>query len=291
MVRKCELLFINRSNMYYAKKEISESDVIIMNEMCDIYMKCPFYGYRRMTVILKRNGYVINHKRARRLMKMARLKAVYPLKKTITKNKEHIVYPYLLKNMTINRPNQVWCVDITYIKIKTGFIYLVCIIDAFSRKIMGWSISIFLDTQSSLEALHMAITQAIPEYLNSDQGVQYTSRPWTEELQKLSIQISMVGKGRWADNPLIERFWRTIKYEHVHLHSFDTVQEARVAIVEFINFYNQDRPHQAIGYKTPNEYYNENIAKQNKSELSNCTFFPYQSILSKQLNFGARMQS
>ena len=165
------------------------------------------------------------------------------------------MHPYLLRELSIERPNQVWQVDITYIKIYRGFVYLVCLIDVFSRKVMGWDLSTSLDTDSSLKALSNALEYGIPEILNSDQGCQYTSDAWCNTLIQHDIKISMDGKGRWADNIYAERLWRTIKYENVYLHSFDAVEQARKALYDFIDFYNQKRFHQALNYHTPNMVY------------------------------------
>lgn len=262
--RKCELLKVNRSRMYYEKKPVSEEDIMLMNEMRDIHLKCPFFGYRKITADLRRKGHTINRKRVKRLMDLAGMQAVYPRKKTTIPNKAHKKYEYLLKDVEIVRPNQAWGVDITYIKTRYGFVYLVGLIDLLSRKIMGHSVSVFLDTKVCIDALEKALLEAKPEIINSDQGCQFTSSEWTERLHQCLIQISMDGKGRWVDNRWIERFWRTIKYEAIFLHSFDTVEQVTQAIAEFIEFYNEERPHQALDYKTPNQVYKENILKSTK---------------------------
>jgi len=239
-----------------------------MNEMVDINKQLPFYGYRRMKIELVNRGYKVNNKKVKRLMKLTRLKALYPKKKTTIANSLHKKYPYLLRNIVIDRPNQAWGIDITYIKIKTGYVYLVCLIDIFSRKIMGWSLSPYLDTGPSLEALNKALKVGAPEIVNSDQGCQYTSDRWTSRLKSENIQISMDGKGRWADNVYIERFWRSLKYESLYLHSFETVSEARRMLGGYIEFYNQKRPHQSLNYKTPNlvyENYGKIFPKQDKT--------------------------
>lgn len=226
-----------------------------MNEIREIYQQCPFYGYRRMLIELRKKGSFINHKRLQRLLVSAGIRAIYPGKKTTVRNPEHKVFPYLLRGLNIERQNQVWQVDITYIKMRYGFVYLVCLIDVFSRKIMGWELSTFLDTASCLEALHKALKWGKPEIINSDQGCQFTSAAWTDCLTINSIFISMDGKGRWADNVYIERLWRSIKYENVFLHSFDTVEQAKNCLSDYINFYNQQRPHQKLNYHTPDEVY------------------------------------
>ncbi len=253
--RKCQLLDVNRSRLYYKKKPISEHDIELMNEMRDIYIQYSFFGYRKIHAILGRNGYNHNIKKTERLTRLAGIKAIYPKKKTTIRDKTHSVFPYLLKNMDIIRPNQAWQIDITYIKIRFGFVYLVCLIDIFSRRIMGWCLSPFLDTNSCIDALDQALTCAKPEIINSDQGCQFTSHIWCDNLNNHQIQISMDGKGRWADNIYIERLWRSIKYEMVYLHRFDTVLETKTALESYVAFYNEKRPHQALNYYTPNEIY------------------------------------
>ena len=226
-----------------------------MNEIREIYQRWPFYGYRRMLVELRKIGILINHKRLQRLLVSAGIKAIYPGKRTTIRNAEHKVFPYLLRGLKIERINQAWQVDITYVKMRLGFVYLVCLIDVFSRKIMGWALSTFLDSASCLEALHKALRHGKPEIVNSDQGCQFTSTAWVECLAFNNIFISMDGKGRWADNVYIERLWRSIKYENVFLHSFDTVEQAKNCLRDYINFYNQQRPHQVLNYHTPDDVY------------------------------------
>jgi len=269
--KQCELLEVNRGSVYYEKEPISSRDVEIMNEMAIIHRETPFYGYRRMQVELATHGYEMNHKKVQRLMNDAELKALYPKKKTTIRNLAHQIYPYLLRGLRINRPNQVWDVDITYIKTRTGYVYLVGLIDVFTRKIMGWCLSPFLDTRACLEALKSALKLGFPEIINSDQGCQFTSNDWISELKRNNIQISMDGKGRWADNVFIERFWRSIKYECLYLHSFETVGEARKRLGDYIVFYNQRRPHQMLDYKTPNSFYDHECKKiaMGKKEVLN----------------------
>jgi len=237
--------------MYYKPKPQDNDDVLIMNELRTIYQRHPYYGYRKMMVGLREIGIVANHKKVQHLLKAAGIQAIYQTKRTTVRNIQHKVFPYLLRNMKIERPNQAWQVDITYIKIRGGFVYLIGLIDIFSRKIMGWNLSTFLDTASCLEALFLALKYYKPEIINSDQGCQFTSESWVNILQQQSILISMDGKGRWVDNVFVERLWRTIKYELVYLHSFDTVTQAREAIANFIIFYNQQRFHQSLNYHTP----------------------------------------
>lgn len=229
-----------------------------MNEIRDTYLENVFLGYRKITALLIARGYEIGRKRVRRLMALCGLKAVVPKHRTSVSNKSHAVYPYLLRGLNINRPNQVWCVDITYLKMAGGFVYLAAIIDAHSRKIMGWELSPFIDTKLCLDALEKALQRGTPEIVNSDQGCQFTSKAWTEELTCRGIAISMDGKRAWLDNIKIERFWKTLKYEDVYLYEYATIVEARAGIARYINFYNAIRPHQALDYSTPDFVYNHN---------------------------------
>lgn len=255
--RKCELLSLNRSGLYYEKKSVPNKDVDLMNEIRDIHEQFPALGHRKIHVMLRRSGHKHNRKKTQRIMRLAKIRAIYPEKRTTIPNKNHKVYKYLLKGIPIVRPNQAWQVDITYIKIKGGFVYLTCLIDIYSRRIMGWNLSTFLDTKSCVDALENALFIANPEIINSDQGCQFTSDDWCNTLINNGIFISMDGKGRWADNIYVERLWRTIKYECINLYRFDTVADAQNEIALFINFYNKIRPHQALKYQTPEEAYRE----------------------------------
>ena len=249
--RKCELLNVSRGSMYYIPVYQEDNSADIINELREIYEETPFYGYRRMTVALRERGYLVNHKKVLSLLRVAGIKAIYPGKNTSIRNHKHKIFPYLLKNLVIDRPNQVWQVDITYIKIQSGFVYLTCLIDLFSRKIMGWKLSTFLDTAACLEAFKNALKLHKPEILNSDQGCQFTSDDWISALNENDIKISMDGKGRWADNVFIERLWRTIKYEMVYLHSFETVKQIDDEIKKYVIFYNTRRYHSRLNYHTP----------------------------------------
>lgn len=223
------------------------------------YMKKPYLGYRAMTKRLNRIGYDVNKKRVRRLMRLMGISSVCRKKKKTTfPNKYHKKYPYRLKGLTINRPNQVWCTDITFIPMKKGFIYLVAIMDWHSRKILSWRISNTLDTGFCIEALEEALSKyGKPEIFNSDQGCQFTSKEFTDILLNKDILISMDGKGRAIDNVFIERFWKSLKYEEVYLNAYETVKEAILNIGEYIWDYNNERPHTALGDKTPEEIYSE----------------------------------
>lgn len=211
-----------------------------------------------MTVALRERGFLVNHKRVAALQGLAGIQAIYPYKKTTVRNQAHKVFPYLLRDLVIDRPNPVWQVDITYIKIRGGFVYLVCLVDVFSRKIMGWQLSTSLDTPC-LDAFNSALKHGVPEIVNSDQGCQFTSEVWVATMQQHGIKVSMDGKGRWADNVYIERLWRTIKYEMVHLHSFDTVPQVRAALARYIIFYNAQRYHSKLNYHVPDTIFAKKV--------------------------------
>lgn len=278
--KQCKLLSVDRSKIYY--NNVAKDNVDIINDMKKIYQECPFYGYRKMHSELKNLGYNVNRKKVQRLMQLEGLRAIYPKKNLSVRNQAHAIYPYLLKNMTISTPNQVWQIDITYIKIKHGFVYLAAIIDVFSRRIMGWQLSPFLDTSLCLQALDNALKISKPEILNSDQGCQFTSNAWVSALKERDIKISMDGKGRWADNVFIERFWRSAKYESVLLQSFDSVAQAKKAIDNYIKFYNNLRPHQTLKYKTPKFIYDNNLIIKLK-ELK-CFDFPVKTLSIELIN-------
>ena len=273
VIKQCKLLSVHRSRMYYTSKKTIDNDGVIMNEIRTIYQEQPFYGYRKIHAILQEKGFVHNIKKTQRLMNLTGLKAIYPKKKTTIKNQHHKIYPYLLKKHCINNSNDAWSVDITYIKLRLGFVYLTCLIDIFSRKIMGWELSTFLETSFCLDALNKALLIAKPTIINSDQGSQFTSNAWVDALNKNNIQVSMDGKGRWVDNVYIERLWRSIKYESVFLQSFDTVQQAKEAISKYIVFYNQKRPHQSLNYQTPDAVYFKKLQSKHRKPI---TLFQHQ---------------
>jgi putative transposase len=251
--QQCQLLSVNRSTLYYKTKPVFD-DADLANEIHTLWLEMPFYGYRRLTAELKRQGADVNGKRVLRLMRDMKIEALYPKPRTSLKAPGHKIYPYLLKELEINRPNQVWATDITYLKMPEGFAYLVALIDVHSRYIVGWRLSNTLDTSFCLEMLEDSLMNgALPEILNTDQGCQFTSEAWVNRVKEAGIQVSMDGKGRWVDNVIMERFWRTLKHEHFLLHSFEDLREARASIGEFINLYNDRRLHQSLGYRTPAE--------------------------------------
>jgi putative transposase len=253
--RQCKLLGINRSTLYYQPKENELDDISLLNEIRDIWERYPFYGYRRITKELRSLGFKVNRKRVQRLMNEGGIKAMYPGPNTSRRNYLHAIHPYLLGKIAIKQSNQAWMIDITYLRLRQGFMYLVAIIDVHSRYIVGWSLSNTLETAFCIDALKSGLTIGKPEIINSDQGCQFTSDDWINFLRENGIKISMTGKGRCTDNIYIERFWRSFKREEFYLNEYETVSELKRAISAYIKFYNHKRWHQSLGYKTPAEVY------------------------------------
>jgi len=253
--QQCELVGLNRSTYYYTPAGESELNLHLMRLIDEQYTKAPFYGWPRMTAYLKRppHKYEINHKRVRRLMRKMGLQAIYPKPRTSKAAKGHKVYPYLLRNLAITRPNQVWSADITYIRMLRGFMYLVAVIDWYSRYVVAWQLSNTLDGRFCLDALDLALDQGQPEIFNTDQGAQFTALSFTSRLKEAGIRISMDGRGRALDNVFVERLWRTVKYEHVYLHEHGTVSQLEKGLDEYFSFYNQERLHQSLSYRPPAE--------------------------------------
>jgi putative transposase len=256
VVAQCRLLRVARSTLYYRPAPVSSDDLAVMRRMDELYLACPFYGSRRMAEVLRREGLVANRKRVRRLMRVMGLEAIYQKPNTSRKHPGHKVYPYLLRGLTIDRPNQVWCADITYIPMAKGFVYLVAVMDWFSRRVLSWRLSITLDTAFCIEALQEAMDRhGPPEIFNTDQGVQFTSADFRGELEGRGVRVSMDGRGRYLDNIFIERLWRSLKYEEVFMKAYGSVAEARRGIGGWLRFYNDERPHQALKYRTPGEVF------------------------------------
>jgi len=256
--RQCEILSLNRSSVYYERIGLSEEDQVILDEMDRIYLDFPYYGSRRMSRELKRRGYPVGRHKARSLMRLLGVEAIYPRKRLSIPDKEHQIYPYLLRDVTIDRPDVAWAADITYIRLKHGFVYLVAVMDIYSRYIVSWRISTTLETDFCCEALREALRRGRPEYFNTDQGAQFTSKEFTSILKERKIRISMDGKGRAIDNIFIERFWRSLKYEEVYTKCYETVEDCRRSIRSYIDRYNSVRLHQSLGeYDTPFEAYRQ----------------------------------
>lgn len=253
--RQCELLGVSRAGLYYQPAGESEENLRLMRLLDEQYTRTPFYGSRRMTVWLEEQGYGVNRKRVSRLMTLMGIEAVYPKPKLSEPGAGHKVYPYLLEGMEVKRVNQVWSTDITYIRMAQGFVFLVAVMDWFSRYVLSWSLSLTLELDFCLEALRRALRTGRPEIFNSDQGSQFTSEKFTSELEGRQIAISMDGRGRYLDNIFIERLWRSLKYEEVYLKDYRLVPEAREGIDRYFRFYNHGRPHQSLGYRTPAAIY------------------------------------
>lgn len=259
ITRQCELLDLARSTYYYTPEPVSEEELALMRLIDQCYLERPFYGSRRVSGwLLDNHGLVVNRKCVQRLRRLMCLETLYPKKNLSLANREHEVYPYLLRGLDINRPNQVWSTDITYIPMAKGFVYLVAVMDWYSRRVLSWRISTTMDTSFCIEALEEAIDRhGCPEIFNSDQGSQFTSNDFTQVLKDNNIRISMDGKGQWVDNVFVERLWRSIKYEEVYLNAYDTVDIARKAIGEYMRFYNYERRHQSLGNQTPDSVYSK----------------------------------
>jgi putative transposase len=250
--RQAELLGISRSSIYYTPT-VKDADVIITRLLDEIYTEAPCYGSRKMKAALARRGHIVGLERIQQLMREMGLEAIYPKPKSSRRHPEHRVYPYLLRGLKIRRPNQVWATDITYIRLVHGWMYLVAILDWFSRYVVSWAVSTTQDVFFCLEALEDALSKGKPEIFNRDQGSQFTSTAFTDLLKAHAIQISMDGRGRVFDNIFTERLWRTVKYEEVYLHDYHSVREGKYGIGRYIEFYNHTRLHQSLDYKTPAE--------------------------------------
>jgi len=256
VVAQCRLLKVARSTLYWRLAAVSEDDLRLMQRIDELYLATPFYGSRRMVAALRRDGWSVNRKRVRRLMRVMRIEAIYQKPNTSRRHPDHVVYPYLLRGLVIDRPNQVWCADITYIPMAKGFVYLVAVMDWFSRRVLAWRLSAGMDTGFCVEALQEALDRyGSPEIFNTDQGVQFTSAEFTGVLTASGVRISMDGKGCYLDNIFIERLWRSLKYEDVYIKAYASVREARRGIGSWLTFYNDRRLHQALGYRTPSEVF------------------------------------
>ncbi len=255
LVRQCALLDISRSWVYYRPVKPRAEALELMALLDRQYLKTPFYGSRRMKAWLLTEGYLVSRSKVRRLMRLIGLEAIYRRPNTSKPAPGHRIYPYLLKGVDVNRVDQVWASDITYIPMAQGFLYLVAIMDWYSRHVVAWKLSNTMDTDFCVAALEEALSRGRPEVFNTDQGAQFTSDAFTQTLQKRGIRVSMDGKGRYLDNIFVERLWRSIKYEEVYLKAYQTVAEARVGINAYLEFYNRQRPHQSLGYRTPAEVY------------------------------------
>lgn len=248
---QCEILQLPRSSWYYQPIPPNDEDATLLNLIDEEYTRRPFYGSRKLVVYLRGNGYLINRKRVQRLMRVLGISGIVPGPNTSKRNQAHKVYPYLLGGLQIVRPNQVWSTDITYVRLDYGFAYLVAIIDWFSRYVLAWRLSNSLDNYFCLAALTESFKYGTPEIFNTDQGVQFTSEEFTGCLKEREIKISMDSKGRALDNIFVERLWRSVKYEDIYIRGYQTMNEAYVGLKQYFQFYNNERYHQSLDYKTP----------------------------------------
>lgn len=262
VVKQCKLLGLGRTSVYQKVTPASAEDLKVMRLIDEIHLKRPFIGSRRMVDELRDEGVLVNRKRVQRLMRLMGIEATYPKPRTSRAAKGHTLYPYLLRDVRIDKVNQVWSADITYLPMARGFCYLVAIMDVCSRKILSWRLANTMDTSFCLLALDEAIRNfGKPEIFNTDQGAQFTSSAFTDILKHNNILISMDGKGRWIDNIFIERFWRSLKYEEVYLYGYDDLWQAKTSIISYMVYYNQKRKHSSLGKRTPNQVYNTGVTK------------------------------
>jgi len=252
---QCQLLRLSRSTWYERASAPSALNVELMRRLDEEYTAHPFYGSRRMTAVLRRSGYAVNRKRVRRLMQQMGLAAIYPKPALSRPDPDHRLYPYLLRGVTVTGPDHVWSTDITYIRLLRGFVYLAAILDWYSRKVLAWRLSNTLETRFCLDCLDEALRWGQPSIFNSDQGAQFTSTAFTDRLAQVGIRISMDGRGRAHDNIFVERLWRSVKYEEVYPNGYGTLDDAHHGLHRYFEFYNHQRPHQALGYRTPAEVY------------------------------------
>jgi len=261
--RQAKLLGVARSTVYY-EPVVDTYTLELMRLIDEEYTKAPFYGSRKITAVLRRKGYRLNRKRIQRLMRLMGIEAIYPKPNTSRADPNHKIYPYLLRDREITRVNEVWGTDITYIRLHHGWLYLVAIMDWLSRYVLSWELSTTLEVDFCIKALGKALSLTFPEIFNSDQGSQFTSVDFIRKLQERSIAISMDGRGRAMDNIFTERLWRSVKYEEVYLNDYQTVREAKEGISRYLAFYNQERPHQSLDYRTPGEVYYDSRNYKNR---------------------------
>ena len=256
LTRQSCLLGISRGSVYYKRRPTSQTDLTLMRRIDELHMDFPFAGSRMLKGLLRQEGFTVGRLHVATLMKTMGIEAIYRRPNTSKPHPEHKIYPYLLRNVAVTRPNQVWAMDITYVPMRRGFVYLAAVIDWFTRKVLAWRVSITLETAFCIEAVDDAMARyGRPEIFNTDQGSQFTSLDFIKLLKDAKISISMDGKGAWRDNRMIERFWRSVKYEEIYLHAYTNVPEARAGIGKYIKFYNERRPHSSLAGKTPDQAY------------------------------------
>ena len=258
--RQCELLGLNRSTFYYEAAAETPENLRLMRLLDQEYTAHPFLGSRRLTQWLIGQGEAVNRKRVQRLLRRMGLEAVYPKPRLRTAQPGHRIYPYLLRNMSIERPDQVWSTDITYVPLASGFMYLAAVLDWYSRYVLAWRLSNTLDSSFCLEMLDEALSRGRPEVFNTDQGVQFTAQAWTSRLEAAGVAVSMDGKGRCLDNVFVERLWRTVKYEDIYVWRYEDVPQLRQGLGRYFPYYNEARPHQSLDYQTPAVVYRQGRA-------------------------------
>ena len=256
IMRQCELLDLCRSSLYYRPPPVSAADLALMRRMDELHLNYPFLGARRLARMLQREGLAVGRRHVATLMRRMGIEAIYRKRRTSIPAKGHTIYPYLLGNVAIERANQAWAADITYLPMARGFAYLVAILDLYSRKVLSFRVSNALTAEFCVEALHEALARyGTPEIFNTDQGSQFTADEFTAALKTKGVRVSMDGKGRWVDNVFVERLWRSVKYEEIYLHAYDTPREVKSALTSYFSFYNARRVHQSLDYCTPDEMY------------------------------------
>jgi putative transposase len=260
VTRQAEVLHLSRSTVYYVARPMSPAVLAIMRRMDELHLEFPFAGSRMLRDLLYLEGIEIGRERVARLMKCMGIEAIYRRPNTSKPAPGHKIYPYLLRKMAVDRPNQVWAMDITYIPMARGFVYLAAVVDWFSRRVLAWRVSITMETEFCLDAVEEALAKhGKPEIFNTDQGSQFTSIDFTKQLLDNGVAISMDGKGAWRDNVFVERLWRSIKYEEVYLRAYESVSEARASIGRYLDFYNRRRPHSSLDRQTPDQAYFDNL--------------------------------
>ena len=256
LTRQAALLELSRSSLYYRRQPVSDVDLTLMRRIDELHLEAPFAGSRMLRDLLGREGFTVGRKHVATLMRRMGIEALYRKPRTSGRHPEHPVFPYLLRGLAIERPNQVWAMDTTYIPLKRGFVYLTAVVDWASRRVLASRVSISLAADAAVDALEEAITRyGVPEIMNTDQGSQFTASAFLDVLREHDIRISMDGKGAWRDNVFVERLWKSVKYEHVYLHAYDSVSEARAQITAYLDFYNRRRPHSRLDRQTPDDVY------------------------------------
>ena len=256
IMRQCELLEVCRSSLYYRPPPVSAADLALMRRLDELHLNYPFLGARRLAHMLQREGLAVGRRHVGTLMRRMGIEAIYRKRRTSIAAEGHKIYPYLLANVAIERPNQAWAADITYLPMARGFAYLVAILDLYSRKELSFRVSNALSSEFCVEALEEALARyGAPEIFNTDQGSQFTDEDFTAPLLEKGVRVSMDGKGRWIDNVFIERLWRSVKYEDIYLHAYATPREVTMALTRYFRFYNERRVHQSLDYRTPDEMY------------------------------------